>query len=91
MPDVVRRELFADRPDLPADVGDGLVQGPDRSLLNLGFDGKLIAIDPVTGQTSVIGDTGLGDCSTPTSPCGPDSANWIGLFDGPRLRNRFRQ
>ncbi len=69
-------------PDLPSDVGDGLVQGPGRSLLSLGFDGNLIAIDPLTGQTSVVGATGLGDCSSPTSPCGPDSANWIGVFDG---------
>jgi len=69
-------------PDLPADVGDGLVQGRDRSLLSLGFDGNLYAIDPFTGQTSVVGATGLGDCSTPTSPCGPDSANWIGRFHG---------
>jgi len=67
-------------PGLPPDVGDGLVQGPGRSLLSLGFDGNLIAIDPVTGQTALIGATGLGDCSTPTSPCGPNSANWIGRF-----------
>lgn len=69
-------------PELPADVGDGLIQGPGRSLLSLGFDGKLVAIDPFTGQASVVGATGLGDCSTPTSPCGPNSANWIGLFNG---------
>ena len=69
-------------PGLPSDVGDGLVEGPGRSLLSLGFDGKLIAIDPFTGQTSVVGDTGLGDCSTPTSPCGPSSALWIGVFKG---------
>lgn len=69
-------------PELPANVGDGLVQGPGRSLLSLGFDGNLYAIDKFTGQTSVVGATGLGDCSTPTSPCGPNSANWIGLVDG---------
>jgi len=69
-------------PDLPADVGDGLVQGPGTSLLSLGFEGNLYAIDPFTGQASVVGATGLGDCSTPTSPCGPDSANWIGRFHG---------
>jgi outer membrane protein assembly factor BamB len=67
---------------VPSDVGDGLVQGPGTSLLSLGFDGKLVAIDPFTGLTSVVGATGLGDCSTPTSPCGPNSANWIGLFNG---------
>lgn len=69
-------------PGLPPDVGDGLVQGPGTSLLSLGFDGKLIAIDPFTGKTSVVGATGLGDCSTQTSPCGPNSANWIGVIDG---------
>src|SRR5579859_4407541 len=69
-------------PGLPPDVGDGLVQGPGASLLSLGFDGNLEAIDPFTGRTSVVGATGLGDCSTPTSPCGPNSANWIGLVDG---------
>jgi len=69
-------------PGLPPDVGDGLVQGPGTSLLSLGFDGNLIAIDPVTGQTSVVGATGLGDCSTPVSACGPNSALWIGLVNG---------
>lgn len=69
-------------PGLPPDVGDGLVQGPGTSLLSLGFTGNLDAIDPFTGQTSVVGATGLGDCSTPMSPCGPNSANWIGVFDG---------
>ena len=69
-------------PGLPPDVGDGLVQGPGTSLLSLGFDGNLIEIDPVTGQTSVVGATGLGDCSTPVSACGPNSALWIGLVNG---------
>ncbi len=52
-------------PGLPPDVGDGLVQGPGTSLLSLGFAGNLDAIDPFTGHTSVVGATGLGDCSTP--------------------------
>ena len=69
-------------PGLPPDVGDGLVQGPGKTLLSLGFTGNLDAIDPSTGQTAVVGATGLGDCSTPVSPCGPNSANWIGLFNG---------
>jgi hypothetical protein len=69
-------------PGLPPDAGDGLVQGPGKSLLSLGFDGNLIAIDPFTGKTSVVGATGLGDCSTPVSPCGPNAANWIGNIDG---------
>jgi hypothetical protein len=69
-------------PDLPSDVGDGLVPGPGTSLLSLGFSGNLDAIDPSTGRTTVVGATGLGDCSTPASPCGPNAADWIGLFDG---------
>ena len=69
-------------PGLPPDVGDGLVPGPGTSLLSLGFSGNLDAIDPFTGQTSVVGATGLGDCSTPASPCGPNSALWIGRVDG---------
>lgn len=69
-------------PGLPPNVGDGLVQGPGKSLLSLGFDGSLDAIDPFTGRTSVVGATGLGDCSTPASPCGPNSALWIGLVNG---------
>lgn len=68
-------------PSLPATVGDGLVPGPNKSLLSLGFEGNLFAIDPATGTTSLVGPTGLGDCTTPASPCGPDSALWIGYFD----------
>jgi hypothetical protein len=69
-------------PALPPEVGGGLVQGPGKALLTLGFSGNLVAIDPATGITSVVGRTGLGDCTTPASPCGPNSANGIGLFDG---------
>ena len=69
-------------PGLPPDVGDGLVPGTGKSLFSLGFTGNLDAIDPATGETTVIGATGLGDCSTPVSPCGPNSANWIGLING---------
>jgi outer membrane protein assembly factor BamB len=78
-------------PGLPANVGDGLIPGTRKSLLSLGFDGSLIAIDPATGKTSVVGPTGLGDCSTPVSPCGPNSANWIGYFDGKFYATDFAQ
>ena len=56
----------------------GLVQGPGNSLLSLGFNGDLNSINPTTGVLSVVGATGLGDCSLPTSPCGSNSANIIG-------------
>jgi outer membrane protein assembly factor BamB len=67
---------------LPETVGDGLIAGPRTSLLSLGFDGNLISIDPATSKTSVVGPTGLLDCTTPASPCGPNAANWLGYFDG---------
>jgi hypothetical protein len=69
-------------PALPPEVGGGLVQGPGKTLLTLGFSGNLVSIDPVTGISSVVGHTGLGDCTTPASLCGPNSANGIGRFDG---------
>ena len=68
-------------PDLPPEVGGGLVQGPGKPLLTLGFSGDLLAINPATGISSVVGQTGLGDCTTPASPCGPESANGIGRLD----------
>jgi hypothetical protein len=52
----------------------GLVPVSNGSLLTLGFDGNLTSINPVTGLRTVIGPTGLSDCSTPSSPCGPRSA-----------------
>jgi hypothetical protein len=60
----------------------GLIPAKNGSLLTLTFSGKLEAIDPATGRTSVIGATGLGDCSTPSSPCPSTSANTIGELGG---------
>jgi hypothetical protein len=56
----------------------GLVRGPSGSLLTLTFSGNLDSINPATGITTVIGATGLDDCSSPASPCGPTSANVLG-------------
>ncbi len=60
----------------------GLVPGPSGSLLTLTFSGKLDSINPTTGITTVIGPTGFADCTTPTSPCGPTSANLVGELGG---------
>lgn len=78
-------------PGLPGNVGDGLIPGPGTSLLSLAFDGNLVAIDPATGKTSVVGPTGLGDCTTPASPCGPHAALWLGYFDGKYYATDFAQ
>ncbi|MGI8745388.1 MAG: hypothetical protein ACR2NN_23005, partial [Bryobacteraceae bacterium] len=61
---------------------DGLAPGPNGSLLTLTFSGNLDSINTATGVTSVIGPTGLGDCISPASPCGPTSANNLVKFGG---------
>jgi len=66
----------------PQDAGVGLVPSPGKPLLTLAFTGNLIAIDPATGATSLFGATGLGDCSTPASPCGANSAGFLGNLGG---------
>jgi hypothetical protein len=61
----------------------GLVQGPNGSLLTLAFSGNLNSINPATGVTTVVGPTGLVDCSVPPmSPCGPQSANALASVAG---------
>jgi hypothetical protein len=61
---------------------DGLIVGPNGSLLTLTYSGNLDSINPATGMTTVVGPTGLGDCSTPSSPCGPHSANTLAELTG---------
>jgi hypothetical protein len=68
-------------PGLPPDVGVGLVQGLGTSLLTLAFSGNLDAVDPLTGRTTVVGATGLHDCSVPGS-YDPNCANVIGRLGG---------
>ncbi len=55
-----------------------LVSGPNGSLLTVAFNGNLESINPNVGSSTVIGATGLSDCSTPSSACGPTSPNTIG-------------
>jgi outer membrane protein assembly factor BamB len=61
-------------------IGDGLIQGPGRSLLSLAFSGDLYKIDPFTGEVSLVGKTGLADCSLPGSYA-PNCANFIGRLN----------
>jgi hypothetical protein len=69
-------------PDTP-EGEDGLVPGPSGSLLTLTYSGNLDSINPATGITTVIGATGLADCSNyPVSPCGPTSANDLARLGG---------
>jgi hypothetical protein len=64
------------------DVGTGLVQQANGSLLTLGYDGTLDSINPVTG-VETVGPQALGDCSNyPVSPCGGNSALAFGSLNG---------
>ncbi len=68
-------------PGLPQGA-EGLVAGPNGSLLTLTFSGNLDSINAATGVPTIIGPTGLADCSLPSSPCGPKSANDLGEVGG---------
>ena len=67
---------------VPTDLGGGLVPGLGGSLLSLSFNGNLTEIDPATGRTSVVGRTGLVDCSTPSSPCDPTLPTRLAAWTG---------
>jgi hypothetical protein len=66
-------------PTLP-EGATGLAPGPNGSFLTLAVSGNLLSINPATGVTTLVGPTGLGDCSFPGSPCGPNSADNIVRF-----------
>lgn len=68
-------------PNTP-EAEDGLAPGPNGSLLTLTVSGNLDSINPATGMTTKIGPTGLGDCTSPASPCGPNSADTLVGFGG---------
>jgi hypothetical protein len=69
----------------------GLVPVSNGSLLTLGFDANLASINPVTGLPTVIGPTGLSDCSTPGSPCGPRSVSTFGALGGTLYATDYNQ
>jgi hypothetical protein len=69
----------------------GLIPAPNGSLLTLGFDANLASINPVTGLPTVIGPTGLSDCSTPSSPCGPRSVSTFGALGGTLYATDYNQ
>jgi hypothetical protein len=57
-----------------APVGtEGLAWGPNGSLLTLAYNSDLYSINPATGTYTLVGPTGLDDCTTADSSCGPTS------------------
>jgi hypothetical protein len=71
--------------------GTGLVPGPAGSFLTLTFTGELDSINRTTGVASLVGATGLADCSLPSSPCGPHSANVLGHLGANLYATDFAQ
>jgi hypothetical protein len=65
------------------EVGDfGLAAGPNGSLVTFSYSSNLYSINPITGDSTLVGATGLDDCATITSPCGPTSNSTLGGLDG---------
>lgn len=60
----------------------GLAPGANGSLVTFAYSSNLYSIDPATGAQTLIGATGLDDCSTVTSSCGPTSASTLGGLAG---------
>lgn len=59
-----------------------LATGPGGSLLTMDFSGSLDSINRITGALSIIGPTGFSDCTTPSSPCGPQAQLSFGSAAG---------
>ena len=76
---------------LPIDLGHGLMPAPGPSLLSMAVSGNLYSIDLRTGEATKVGTTGLGDCTTPASPCPPNSAVTLGHVDGKYYALDFSQ
>jgi hypothetical protein len=69
-------------PNAPPEGLFGLVGGDNGTLIALTYASNLERFNPATGLTTLIGATGLGDCATVTSPCGPTSGATIGGLAG---------
>jgi hypothetical protein len=86
--DLARGKFTQIGPDLP-EGETGLVAGPNGTLLTLGFSGNLYSIQLSSGVATIVGATGLADCSGPDSPCGPFSANNLGIVGSTIYANDF--
>lgn len=60
----------------------GLAPGANGSLVTFAYSSNLYSINPATGAQTLIGPTGLADCATPASPCGPTSNASLGGLNG---------
>jgi hypothetical protein len=80
--DVVTGAFQQIGPTQPEAGSFGLAAAPDGSLATFAYSSNLYSIKPTTGSSALIGPTGLADCATPISPCGPTSSATLGNFAG---------
>jgi hypothetical protein len=69
-------------PAQPEPGSFGLAATPNGSLVTFAYSGNLYSINPATGAPALVGPTGLADCTTASSPCGPTSAATLGSLAG---------
>jgi hypothetical protein len=60
----------------------GLAATPNGSLVTFAYSSNLYSINPATGAPTLVGPTGLDDCATVSSPCGPTSSATLGSLAG---------
>ena len=60
----------------------GLAAAPNGSLVTFAYSSNVYSINPSTGFPTLVGASGLDDCTTVTSSCGPTSAATLGGMDG---------
>src|SRR5271157_4588342 len=61
-------------PTQPEAGSIGLAAAPNGSLVTFAYSANLYSINPVTGNSTLVGPTGLDSCVNASSSCGPTSA-----------------
>jgi hypothetical protein len=69
-------------PAQPEPGSFGLAATPNGSLVTFAYSSNLYSINPATGAPTLVGPTGLEDCATVSSLCGPTSAATLGSLAG---------
>jgi PEP-CTERM motif len=67
----------------------GMATGPNGALYSLNYVGQLDQINPVTGEFTRIGATGLQPCLVPSPSCGPNSVLGLGGVNGKLFATDF--
>jgi hypothetical protein len=60
----------------------GLAPAPNGSLVTFSYSSNLYSINPLNGVPTLVGATGLDNCATVSSLCGPTSATTLGGLAG---------